>query len=428
MGIWFKDKGRSIDMRRLRLLRKEFERMDDKKKEEFLVSPHTDNNEKQVPEQAPKQITKNKKSKKRIVFKILRRASLVLLTVILFSVFALYKICNTVANGPSITARNQFVLSMLQASATKWVPGLFLEEDVVNKILEDSKKVSTTVISIDSYGKDIQSEKINDGNKAEDEWADAVDGMKYITVNGSTYKAYVLMIKDPTRVSVGVSSSNFSSASCGMRIFDIAKKYNAVAAINGGEFWDRGGKGNGASPMGLSYSQGKCVWNDSLRRTFIGFDKDNTLIVKEAMTRETADKLGIRDAVSFQNGNVLIENDGSNIKLHYADNNTGTAQRTAIGQRADGTVIFIVTDGRTASSLGATCNNIINVMASYGAVSAAMLDGGSSALMYYENYYDKYGIDVDTLDHYQTMGLVNKYKAFTTPRRIPTYFIVSEGN
>ena len=63
-------------------------------------------------------------------------------------------------------------------------------------------------------------------------------------------------------------------------------------------------------------------------------------------------------------------------------------------------------------------------MVSYGAVSAGMLDGGSSAMMFYRDYYDKYDIDKSTLDEYQLQGLVNNYKAFTNPRRIPTFFMV----
>ena len=212
----------------------------------------------------------------------------------------------------------------------------------------------------------------------------------------------------------------------GARIFDITAREDAVAAINGGEFYDVGGQGTGDNPIGLTYSKGNCVWNDGYRRTFIGFDKDNQLIVSEKMTYAEAEKLGIRDAVSFQSGNILIDHDGENVYPYYADSNTGTAQRTAIGQRADGAVILVVTDGRTASSLGATHNDIIDIMVSYGAVTAAMLDGGSSTMMYYEDYYTKYDINTDTLDQYQIKGLVNKYKAFTTPRRIPTYFLVSK--
>lgn len=65
-------------------------------------------------------------------------------------------------------------------------------------------------------------------------------------------------------------------------------------------------------------------------------------------------------------------------------------------------------------------------MVANGAVNAAMLDGGSSAMMYYRDYYDVYGMDKSQLDKYQLQGLVNRYKAFTSPRRIPTYFVVSK--
>ena len=84
----------------------------------------------------------------------------------------------------------------------------------------------------------------------------------------------------------------------------------------------------------------------------------------------------------------------------------------------------MVTDGRTASSIGATHNELIQIMREYGAVSAGKLDGGSSAMMYYRNYYELYNYDMSTLDEYQRKGLVNNYKAFTEPRRLPTYFIV----
>ena len=143
------------------------------------------------------------------------------------------------------------------------------------------------------------------------------------------------------------------------------------------------------------------------------------------MTRSEADALGIRDAVSFQTGNVLITNDNENVTLYYSENNVGMAQRTAIGQRADGAVILLVTDGRSASSLGATKNDLIDLMVSEGAVVAGMLDGGSSAMMYYRDYYTKYNIDTAGLDEYQKQGLTNKYKAFTKPRYIPTYFLVT---
>lgn len=357
---------------------------------------------------------------------ILGRIALSLGTVLVLAVFSLLALCNTIANGPSPTVRNLLVLSAMQASATKWAPGLFLDDSVVEQIVADSQVISKDAISLDEYTAQQKENAAASGETGTvDEWADAQDGMKLEFISGSTYKAYVLLVKDPARVYVG-TSSDYKSGKTGARIFDIAAREDAAAVINGGEFYDVGGQGTGDNPIGLTYSKGSCVWNDGYRRTFIGFDKDNNMVVSEKMTYKEAETLGIRDAVCFQTGNVLIDHDDDEIHLYYADSNTGTAQRTAIGQRADGTVILLVTDGRSASSLGATHNDVIDIMVSYGAITAAMLDGGSSSLMYYENYYTKYGVDESTLDQYQLKGLVNKYTAFTNPRRIPTYFVVAK--
>ena len=337
---------------------------------------------------------------------------------LLFVVVAVFATVGTIAHGPSETIRDLLVQSAMQASATKWVPYLFLPAETVDSIITKSEEVVEDKVSLEDYNSD------KDTSITEDEWANAKDGMIFETVSGSTFKAYVLLVKDPSRIFCGTSTDNFANAKAGVNVFQAAARYNAIACINAGEFADNGGHGSGYAPMGLTYSEGKCVYDDKTVKTFIGFDKENKLIVRESMTQAEANSLGIRDAVSFQNGNTLIYQDGDNIVLSYEDGNAGTSQRTAIGQRADGVVIMIVTDGRSASSLGATHNDMIDLMVSYGATTAGMLDGGSSAMMYYENYFDKYGYDTSKLDDYQKKGLVNNYKAFTEPRRIPTFFMV----
>ena len=75
---------------------------------------------------------------------------------------------------------------------------------------------------------------------------------------------------------------------------------------------------------------------------------------------------------------ILIKGQGS-----------GANPRTAIGQRADGAILLLVTDGRGASGhLGATASDLISVMQEYGAVNAANLDGGSSSTMVYNGGYE----------------------------------------
>lgn len=355
-------------------------------------------------EKAPQKLT---------VGRIIKRILLCFASFILALIITVVTAAAVIAHGPSKTMRNLLVLSAKQASATKWIPELFLDKATVDQIVEDSKKV--TVDTLD----------ITDVSGKQDEWDNAIDGMLYYDISRPTFKAYMLIVKDPSRLSVGVATENFAASKGGARFYEIASKYNAVALINAGEFADIGGVGNGAQPIGITYSGGKLVWNDgNTNRTYIGFDKNNNLIVSEGMTAQRAEQLGIRDMVAFQNNNVLIERVGDQVKVNYKSGDKGTAQRTAIGQRADGSVILLVTDGRTASSLGATPNDVISVMLEYGAVTAAMLDGGSSSMMYYDNYIEKLSVDESTLDQYQKMGLLNKYKAFVTPRRMPTYFIV----
>ena len=361
-------------------------------------------------------MTHYKRKKRKNTGLIIKRVLLTILTFLLLLIIAVYSAGLMITHGPSESFCKMLVISAKQASATKWAPYLFLSKSKVDQIMSDSKKVNVDIIDAGTY--------TNEDDAGDD--STDINGLKLIYLTKPRFKAYLLIVKDPARVKVGVSSENFESAEKGMRIFDIAKKYNAFAAINAGEFSDVGGQGSGAAPMGLTFSMGKMVWKDSLKRTFIGFDSNNKLICKEGMTAKEAQELGIRDAVSFQNGNVLIDSENGKVKIYYADDNTGVSQRTAIAQREDGTVLMLVTDGRSADSIGANRNDVIDILLSYGAVSAGMLDGGSSAMLYYRDYYDIYNIDKTKLEEFQIKGLVNKYKAFVSPRTMPTYFIVTE--
>ncbi|MBO4422316.1 MAG: phosphodiester glycosidase family protein [Clostridia bacterium] len=362
-----------------------------------------------------------------MLLRILYRTVLVIVTVALLAAFGVYYTLTTVAKGPSETVRNALVLSAMQASATKWAPGLFLDQETIDEIVRSSqeKVVEEVDVIIPDTGDVTGPVYIpDDPESGPVEAPDISDGIEFHTDAAGSFRAYIMIVHDPSKVFVGISSTDFPNATRGQRIYDAADKYGALAAINGGEFQDTGGVGRGERPIGLTYSQGKCVWNDGRKRTFIGIDKNNNLVVSESMTKEKADELGIRDGVSFQSGNVLIETKDGATLCYYAPENNGKAQRTAIGQRADGKFIFIVTDGRSASSLGADYDEIINMLLKYGAINAGMLDGGSSAMMYYRNYITKYNVDVNELDEYQRLGLVNKYKAFTRPRYLPTFFMV----
>lgn len=390
--------------------------------------------EKNIASAAPK---KKSRAKKYIL-----RVLLVLLTVIIMLVTAVFAAVYAIAHGPSKSIREGLVLSATQASATKWVPGLFLSDAEVADILERGSAVKQEVVSIEDY-KNTYTDEAGHGtsngttnntdpsNGAYDEWADAKGGIKLRTFSGSNFNAYMLIIRDPSRLYVGTSGS-FSSeeGARGRDIFSMAASEGCVAAINGGEFPDGNGIGTGSRPIGLTYSKGRLVWTEYTSKSFIGFDSENKLVVLDSITPARAQQLGIRDGVCFQptsSENVLITNDGKEITIHRHDGDKARAQRTAIGQRADGAVILLVTDGRTAASPGATYNDVTEIMVKYGAVTAGMLDGGSSSVLYYDRFYEKYPDEykLDELDRLQKKGLVNRYVAFASPRTIPTFFCVA---
>ena len=51
----------------------------------------------------------------------------------------------------------------------------------------------------------------------------------------------------------------------------------------------------------------------------------------------------------------------------------GVNPRTALGQREDGALLLLVLDGRSVNTLGATMEDIVNIMLDYGAVNAGNL-------------------------------------------------------
>jgi exopolysaccharide biosynthesis protein len=92
--------------------------------------------------------------------------------------------------------------------------------------------------------------------------------------------------------------------------------------------------------------------------------------------------LGVRDAMQFHP--ELVVNGQPTITS--GTGGWGYDPRTAIGQRRDGTVIFVVLNGRFhgGAGLGASQRQVMDLMLQYGAVNACAMDGGSSSVLYYD--------------------------------------------
>ena len=351
---------------------------------------------------------------------IVRRFFLLVFTVIIIAVVGLYLMCNMIFNGPSPNARDRLTMSMREYSGMKWFPALFIGEE---KVAEIEKAVDATLPAEFSDNTLVKIDLNNavDGNV--DEWANHPDGIRLEHIVGDTYNAHIMIIRDPSRVYQATSHLPFSLDVPGERINHKIEKEGAVAAINAGAFLDLSGTPKshltGSVPAGLVIAGGEVVFNDHRdmvpQKGFVGFNKDNILVVAKSMTSTKALELGIRDGCEF--GPVLIMNGIVNEEAYNEP--SGLNPRTCIGQRADGAVIFLCIEGRAVTSLGATYADCIDIMVEYGAVNACNLDGGSSTVMLYR--------DPET----GKASMVNNYSLLQEePRRMPTFFMVkpkSEG-
>jgi exopolysaccharide biosynthesis protein len=189
-----------------------------------------------------------------------------------------------------------------------------------------------------------------------------------------TFKAKLLVIKDPSRVFMGFAPH---IGEYGSPLSDLVEFHGALGGVNAGGFVDGIGYVNGAVPNGIAIQDGKILFAQKGLSTYnvIGFNTENKLVVSNGMTLEQIKAANLRCAVSFGpalilNGKPLVKQAGQALE-----------PRTGIGQKQDGTILLLVIDGRQAGTNGATYLDVQNLLLEYGAYNGANLDGGSSTTM-----------------------------------------------
>ncbi len=190
---------------------------------------------------------------------------------------------------------------------------------------------------------------------------------------GNKFSGYMAAIYDPSRVEV-ISEPNSTPGQCTRQyLTDLSKSSNALVAINGGGFSYV--TKNDAIPLGLTISKNRLI-SDNPYAGIIGFNTRHKLILGNFSSEEAISN-NIRDCISFEP--YLLMN-GQKSKV-LGNGGSGTSPRTAIGQRADGIVLFLVLDGNRVLGQGATMQDLIDIFERYGAINAANLDGGNSTTM-----------------------------------------------
>ena len=323
-----------------------------------------------------------RKEKRKLKSKILTVIISLFIIGVLSVAFLLY--------GPYSGFRDWLITVGMTSMTHHWIPELFYSDETISKVMENNR--------VDEIKEDTNTEEIKkeEPKKEEKQYADEYEKQilapnldkdeyniykdekdyRIINIKGKGYTGYLAVVYDASKIRTLVTSK---LGVTGQYLTTMAKNNNAKLAINGGKFYDPSYSSNGATPRGVTYVNGKCVTSYKYTSTggIIGFDKNDVLVLSSTCTKANAERLDIRDCVTC--GPFLIVN-GKASKV-VGNGGWGVAPRTAIGQRKDGVVLWLVIDGRAIGRQGADMDDLIEIMQRYGAVNAANLDGGTSSVM-----------------------------------------------
>lgn len=279
----------------------------------------------------------------------------------------------------------------------QWLATAFIPENIIKEVMDKSInvidkesdiKTEDSLENISNINEDkepeididilnqkalVEGEKDERGNKVL--YNDIEQKVVVLEVKGDTYTGYLALIDDPERVYLARTEDK---GIYGTLICDYLKQENAILAINASGFNDPDGHGKGGEVAGQERNNG--TDNGEYNSAFMSFGLTdaNQFIIGHF---DDWDKYKLRDAAQF-NPALIINGE----VVTAGSNGWGLQPRSCIGQREDGVIMFLVVDGRQVGySVGATVGDCAKILLEYGAVNASCNDGGSSAVMAYND-------------------------------------------
>ena len=278
--------------------------------------------------------------------------------------------------GPYENTKKVFISTVLGTRHAYLITN-FMSQDSINEIVGIKKEAEPK--------EQVPKNVVTDLDKIKVKYTSGNDVSRY-DIHTDRYSGYVLEIKNPLGVKVAMTKY---VGKIGQKTSEMAEEHNAIAAINGGAFVDESSDGTlyagtGAEPGGFVISGGKVIYpKNNIKKNnienVIAFTKGGQLIVGDHTLAELQ-KLEVQEAMCFRRPNIII-NGEPQVRDKMAD---GLNPRTAVGQKEDGTVIFLVIDGRKITSPGASIYDVQQIMLERGAINAGALDGGYSSTMFYK--------------------------------------------
>ena len=205
---------------------------------------------------------------------------------------------------------------------------------------------------------------------------DAANGLLVVRIREEKFRGVLILAKDPSRLSCAAAEQ---WGVTGQTAGDIAASCGALVALTASGFHDSAAEG--AEQTGAAMCSGT-VYGSHLKEGYkrLELRRDNKLHVVDAPGEfhpECTDAAEWTPALIVDGEVVVTKED------HYNARNP----RSCLGQTADGTVLMLCIEGRFLDSLGATAPECAEILARYGAWQAMNLDGGTSAICWYDGRY-----------------------------------------
>ncbi|MGN0170851.1 MAG: phosphodiester glycosidase family protein [Lachnospiraceae bacterium] len=198
-------------------------------------------------------------------------------------------------------------------------------------------------------------------------------------LNGNGYVGKMAICKDASQLTLAKSKSY---GSYGQQIDSFCKDHNAIVGINASRFRDVGGHGSGGQVVGSLIIDGKEYGNRPKKygMKFCGMKADNRLYIANYEDIRVAEyRWGMEGVPAL----IVDGQRALDVSMFM-----GIQPRACLGQNRQGDVQLLILDGRQPGySLGATAVDCMDILMRYQCYQAMNLDGGSSAVMYYNGQY-----------------------------------------
>ena len=205
---------------------------------------------------------------------------------------------------------------------------------------------------------------------------DAANGLLVIRIREEYFRGVLILGKDPGRLSCAPAETWGTS---GQHAGDIARANDALVALTASGFDPsavEGAKQSGAAMYSGTAFGGHLP--SGYKR--IELRADDRLYITDAPEPFHPD---CTDASEWSPALIV---DGE-IVVTKEDHYNARNPRCCLGQGQDGTVLMLCIEGRYFDSLGATAPECAGILACYGAYQAMNLDGGTSAICWYQGEY-----------------------------------------